>query len=301
MHLISKLLLVAGLFFSQAPSPTPLIQGDRRVQVSEHVYVIPDGNVGGVPNVGIVVGENAVLVVDTGLGPRNGEIVAGQAAMLLPNADIYLVGTHFHSEHILGESAFPPTARVIRARSQQQDIDEFGIQPNFASRSPAMAELMENARFRDADEFFDSERTVDLGGVRVRLLGSGRTHTNGDTLIFVEGDGVLFAGDVLMNERFLAFNTERSSVEAWLDSIETIDGLDPMLIVPSHGEMGDRSLIDTNRGYLEALRARVAEIKGEGRTLDETSDIVATEFRERYPEWRGSAAAAAAVAYREAP
>ena len=60
---------------------------------------------------------------------------------------------------------------------------------------------MKDAKFRPADELFDSEKILDLGGVRVRLLWYGRTHTNGDTLIFIEGDRVLFAGDVLMNRR----------------------------------------------------------------------------------------------------
>jgi glyoxylase-like metal-dependent hydrolase (beta-lactamase superfamily II) len=104
--------------------------------------------------------------------PRNGQTVLREVKKL-SNADIYIVGTHFHSEHILGESAFPPTAKVIRARAQQRDIEEFGVQPNFATRSPAMAELMKDARSVQADELFDSEKTLDLGGVRSAFSGMG--------------------------------------------------------------------------------------------------------------------------------
>jgi glyoxylase-like metal-dependent hydrolase (beta-lactamase superfamily II) len=218
----------------------------------------------------------------------------------LSNADIYIVGTHFHSEHILGESAFPASAKVIRARAQQQDIDQFGIQPNFATRSAANAELMEGSQFRKADEFFDSEKTLDLGGVRVRLFWYGRTHTNGDTLIFVEGDRVLFAGDVLMNRRFLAFNATQSSVQAWIDSIDKIEQLQPARIVPSHGEMGDASLIETNRTYLKSLQSRVAELKREGKTVDQAVEMMTAEFRAKYPDWTGNAGAAARGAYAEA-
>jgi glyoxylase-like metal-dependent hydrolase (beta-lactamase superfamily II) len=251
-----------------------------------------------VPNIGIVVGSKAVLVIDTGLGPKNGETVLREVRKL-SNSDIYLVGTHFHSEHILGESAFPASAKVIRARAQQRDIEEFGVQPNFATRSAANAELMKDAKFRPADELFDSDKTLDLGGVRVRLLWYGRTHTNGDTLIFVEGDRVLFAGDVLMNRRFLAFNNN-ASVQAWIDSIDKVEPLGPTRIVPSHGEIGDGSLVETNRAYLKALQARVAELKREGKTLEQTADTVTAEFRAKYPNWTGSAAAAARVAYNEA-
>ena len=270
------------------------------VKVAEHVYVIPDGNVGGVPNVGIVVGRNATLVIDTGLGPRNGQTVLHEVEKLTKTSQIYIVGTHFHSEHILGESAFPPTAKVIRARAQQQDIDQFGVQPNFATRSPAMAELMKDSEFRRADDFFDSEKTIDLGDVRTRLMWFGGTHTNGDTLIFIEGDNVLFAGDVIMNRRFLGFNSQSSSVRAWLNSLDKVEPLHPTIIVPSHGEMGNGSLIELNRSYLKALQARVAELKHDGKTVDQVAETAAAEFKSKYPEWTGNAAAAARSAYAEA-
>jgi len=214
---------------------------------------------------------------------------------------MYIVATHFHAEHALGESVFPASAKVIRARAQQQDIDEFGIQPNFAARSPAMAELVKDAQFRRADEFFDSEKILDLGGVRVRLLWYGGTHTNGDTMIFIEGDNVLFAGDVVMNRRYLGFGSPRSSVQAWLNSLERVAPLRPTRVVPSHGEMGDGSLIEQNRTFLAALQSRVAELKREGKTLEQATETVVAEFKSRYPNWTGNAGSAARVAYNEAP
>jgi glyoxylase-like metal-dependent hydrolase (beta-lactamase superfamily II) len=297
----TALVAAAALFFQQPTQPPlPLIRENATVKVSPHVYVIPDGNVGAVPNVGIVVGTNAVLVIDTGLGPRNGQTVLREVQKLSKNANIYIVSTHFHAEHALGESVFPASAKVIRARAQQQDIEEFGVQPNFAARSPAMAELVKDAQFRRADEFFDSEKTLDLGGVRAQLRWYGGTHTNGDTLIFIEGDNVLFAGDVIMNRRFLGFNSTRSSVQAWLTSLDKIAPFRPTQIVPSHGEMGDGSLIEKNRTYLLALQTRAAELKREGKTVDQASDAIVAEFKSKYPDWTGNAGAAARIAYAEA-
>jgi glyoxylase-like metal-dependent hydrolase (beta-lactamase superfamily II) len=300
MQIINNIMFMAGvvLLLQQATAPTPLIRENVTVKVSEHVHVIPDGNVGGVPNVGIIVGSKGTLAVDTGLGPRNGQAVLREVGKISRNAELFVVATHFHSEHTLGESAFPPSAKVIRARALQQDIDEFGIQPNFATRSAANAELMKDATFRRADELFDNEKTLDLGGVRVRLLWYGGTHTNGDTLIFVEGDNVLFAGDVIMNRRFLAFSA-RSSVQAWLRSLEGAARLRPVRIVPSHGEMGDGSLMEADRNYLETLQSRVRELKREGKTVEQVADTVTTEFRAKYPDWAGNAGAAARSAYSE--
>ena len=104
--------VLAALLAVQAPSPAPLIQESALARVSDHVHVISDRDVGLVPNVGVIVGSKATLVVDTGLGPRNGETVVRAAGRVSTNAELFVVSTHFHPEHALGESAFPASAKV---------------------------------------------------------------------------------------------------------------------------------------------------------------------------------------------
>src|SRR6266511_20406 len=88
---------LAALSRAQQPSsgqgapPAPLIRENATVKLAEHVWAIPDFNVGLVPNVGIVVGSKATLVVDTGLGPRNGEAIVREMKKVSANADVYLV------------------------------------------------------------------------------------------------------------------------------------------------------------------------------------------------------------------
>jgi hypothetical protein len=97
----------------------PLVKENATVKVAAHTYVIPDGNVPLVPNVGIVVGKRATLIVDPGMGVRSGEAVARETAKVSRNSELYLVNTHFHPEHTTGEAGLPPTAKLIRARAQQ--------------------------------------------------------------------------------------------------------------------------------------------------------------------------------------
>jgi glyoxylase-like metal-dependent hydrolase (beta-lactamase superfamily II) len=195
--------------------------------------VIPDMNVGGVPNVGIIVGNRATLVIDTGLGQRNSETVMREMRKVSKNERITYT-THFHPEHDLGASAFPAETKMIRSRDQQKDIDEFGLElaKTFSSRSPAMADLLKGAQFRKADIFFDREHELDLGGVRVRILAVGPTHTRGDTVFFVEGDEVLFAGDVAM-PNLPAFASPYSSVRVWLTTLDRLAALKPARVVPT--------------------------------------------------------------------
>ena len=305
MSLPLRAILAAAVVVVQPPSTDPLIRDSAIARVSEHVHVISDLNVGLVPNVGIVVGSRATLVVDTGLGPRNGETVRRVAAGLSANRELYVVSTHFHPEHALGESAFPAEARIVRARAQQQDIDEFGLAlaKTFASRSPLVAQLLDGAQFRKADILFDREHTLDLGGVRVRLLSLGPTHTRGDTMIWVEGDRILFAGDVVMNRTFVAFASPYSSVKAWLADFDQIEPLHPVKVVPSHGPVGDASLIADQRTMMSAIRSRAAELKRQGKSADETATTVQHEFQTKFPEWAAPArvGAIAKAAYSEAP
>jgi glyoxylase-like metal-dependent hydrolase (beta-lactamase superfamily II) len=298
---------VAAMTFASAQPPPgdSLIRENATVKVSDHVYVIPDFNVGLVPNVGIVVGGRATLVVDTGLGPRNGQTVIKEMNKVSKNTEVYVVSTHFHPEHALGESAFPATAHLIRARAQQLDIDEFGLAlaKQFAARSPVTADLLKDAQFRKADILFDKEYALDLGGVRARLISLGPTHTRGDTTAWVESDRILFAGDIVMNHRFLAFASPYASVKAWLSDFDQLEALKPVRIVPSHGAMGDASLIDAQRTALKAIQERAVELKREGKSADEAAQIVQEEFHTRYPDWTGpaQAGAAARTAYKEAP
>jgi glyoxylase-like metal-dependent hydrolase (beta-lactamase superfamily II) len=265
------------------------------------VYVISDGGVGGVPNVGIIVGTRATLVIDTGLGKQNGEVVLREAQKINGKNTLYLVTTHVHPEHDLGAHAFPESTKLIRANAQVEEIAASGMNTAnaFRSRSPAMAQLLEGAEFRKANETFDKERVLDLGGVKVRLLAVGPNHTPGDTVIVVEGEGVMFSGDVAM-KALPAFASPASSLNAWLASLDKLDALKPRIVVPSHGPMGDATFIADYRAYLTLVRTRTAALKKEGKTVEQTVEALMAELKERYPEGGGRITGAVRAAYREA-
>jgi glyoxylase-like metal-dependent hydrolase (beta-lactamase superfamily II) len=282
----------------------PLIREGATVKLTDHVWAIPDFNVGLVPNVGIVVGSRAALVVDTGLGPRNGEAIVRELKKLAPGREVYVVTTHYHPEHSLGAGAFTG-AKLLMTRVQQQDMTELGkqIQDTFAKRSALTAELLNGVSYPTPDILFDREYRVDLGGVHARLMwrGPAMLHTRGDTMIFVEEDRVLFTGDVVMSQRFLAAQPT-SSISAWLTTLDELAGLKPARVVPSHGSIGDATLIARDRAFLQAVQARVSELKRNGKSVDDAVAAVAAEIAPGYPEWGNPSGAAAATraAYAEA-
>jgi glyoxylase-like metal-dependent hydrolase (beta-lactamase superfamily II) len=273
---------VLAVVQAQAPAKPPLVRAGATVKVSPHVFVIPDDSVPMVPNVGIIVGSRATLVVDTGLGARNAQTVLAEVAKVSSNADLYLVTTHVHPEHDLGAAAFPATTKLIRSRAQVDEIAASGLElaNRFAGISPLHAELLQGAEFRRADIVFDQEHTLDLGGVRVRIIAMGFNHTRGDTATFVEPDAVLFSGDVSMKAA-PAVGTG-STFATWIASQDRFEALKPARVVPSHGPIGDASMMATNKRFLTTVQTRAAELKKAGKTADEAVAALQAEFETVY-------------------
>ena len=296
---------------AQPPAVTsaPLFKQDARTKISEHVYVLLDEDRAFVTNAGIVVGSKATLVVDTGMGNKNGEILLGEARKVSKNADFYVTATHFHPEHDLGANGFPASAKMLRWTGQQIETDEDGAATGerFKSFSPAVKELLDGATFRPADILFDDEITVDLGGLHVKVFGVGPNHTRGDTAMFVVEDKVLFTGDTVMPV-FPAASGQAGSIKKWIENLATYESLQPVVVVPAHGKLIDVSYIRRYRGYLSTVQMRTAAEKRGGATLEQTqaklAPALATEFADLAPASgspTGRINAAIQAAYREAP
>jgi glyoxylase-like metal-dependent hydrolase (beta-lactamase superfamily II) len=264
--------------------PPPLIRENATEKISDHVYVIPDNNVGMVPNVGIIVGTRGTFVVDTGMGARNAQTVMREVQKVSKTPELYIATTHIHPEHDLGAHGFPAQARMIRSQDQLKEIAATGLATAkvFSGFSPLNAELLQGADFRKADITYEKEHTVDLGGVRVRTMAMGTNHTIGDQAFFVEPDGVLFSGDVAMTA--LPGVNAQATMATWIQSQDRFLALQPKRIVPSHGPIGGVEILTNYKEFLTTVRTRATELKKQGRTLDETVSTLQDELQKRWPD-----------------
>jgi glyoxylase-like metal-dependent hydrolase (beta-lactamase superfamily II) len=299
--LLSTLIVAPALAQQPAtPAPASLVREGVTEKLTGHVWAIPDGSASLVPNVGIVVGKKAVLVIDTGMGTRNGETVLREVAKLGAGKPIYIVTTHVHPEHDLGAGAFPKDSKLLRSRDQIEDIAAgagMSLVPVFEARSALNIELLQGAKHRDADIAFDRRYTLNLGGVTARIFAMGTNHTHGDTVVLV--DGVLFSGDVAMRPQ-PSFANPTAKISHWLESLDRLDALKAKQLVPSHGPFGDASIIAAYRSYLTRIRDRAAELKKAGKTQDEAIQIVTDEMVAQYPD-RNRLAGAIRAGFNEAP
>ena len=259
------------------------VLGEDTVKVSDHVWAIM-----GWPNIAIIVGNRATLVVDTGLGPRNGATIARVTARLAPgNQKLFLTTTHFHPEHAGGEAGFPSGTILIRNAVQQREMELHGKEmiDLFAGRSAQFKELLANARPRAPDITFDRDAQVDLGGVTARLLWFGGAHTKGDELTFVEPDRTLVSGDVVQNKVVPGIFRDGGTPSSWLAVLDKVAALNALHVLPDHSAPADGSMVALEKQFINDLRNSALELKKTGVTAEDAGKRLESEFKTKYPTW----------------
>lgn len=301
LDLVNLLAVMIGSFFMPAAQAAdsavfidPLLRNTAE-QVSPHVYIIK-----GFPNVGIIVGDKATLVVNTGLGARNGALVARTAQRLSTKGQrLYLTTTHVAPELAFGRAGFPINTILIRNLSQQEEgetdgtriITEFvtasePLQHFFGPHAPQVLALMKGATFDAADILFDRQANIDLGGVHAQLRHFGAAHTSGDAVIFIPEDGVLLPGDLVQVEMVPRMSCADCSPRNWLAVLDQLAMLRPRLILPDHGGFGDQYLIDRLHAFLTDLQTRAMALKAEGKTAADAGQIITLELAAKYAGWQ---------------
>jgi glyoxylase-like metal-dependent hydrolase (beta-lactamase superfamily II) len=269
--------------------PAPVVADVEPDEVAPGVHVIPDGRVPLVPNIGIVVAEEEALVVDTGMGPKNGRRVL-EKARALTDKPLVLTITHFHPEHGFGAQEFSE-ARIVYNRTQQEELAEKGAPylDMFRTFGDAVGEQLQGVELVDPDEVYDGELTLDLGGTTVELHEFGLAHTRGDQVVFLPEQGVLFTGDLVETRFFPIFpwfppDDVDVNGSKWIDVLGRLEALQPDVVVPGHGEVGGPDLIGQVRAYLEDVRERVS-VASDGRSSEEVKAALEPEIRAAYPTW----------------
>ncbi|MCR3752550.1 MBL fold metallo-hydrolase [Lentzea californiensis] len=272
--------------------PDPAVHVSGATEVAGGVLVIPNEHVSLVPNIGIVSGTEAILVVDTGLGLTNASRVRDFAEEVARGRRIHLTTTHFHPEHAFGASAFEDSYLVNRAQADDLRRKGSGYLQQFRGFGGTIAERLAEVEIPVPDEVFDGVRALDLGGRTVLLRPTGRGHTLGDQVVEVPDAGVLFTGDLAETGQFAIFpwfpphDTDVSGL-AWIGVLDGLIAGQPRVVVPGHGTVGDVGVLQGVRDYLGELRDETWRRRGSAMALDEIVAEVTAVLVERHPEWAG--------------
>lgn len=268
----------------------PLVQGNP-VELAEGVFVIPDRRVSLVPNVGIVIGDDAALVIDTGVGPRNGAYVLDQARRLAGRRSLYLAITQLDPGHGFGAQAFKGPATIVYNAAQQERLRDRApaYADAFRGMGPQVAAQLEGLELVDGDVVYDEPFDLDLGGVRAQLRSWGPAHTVDDQTVLID-DRVLFGGDLFETRMFpilpyfppfdAGFDGDR-----WIAALDELITLGTRTVVPGHGEVTDVGQIREVREYLEFIRTQTRRARADGVSLEEVATDIERFALERWSGW----------------
>ena len=276
-----------------AAAPAPPVVSAGPVEIADGVYVIPDGRIPLVPNIGIVLGERTALVVDTGIGPLNGARVLDHARTLAGDRPLILTLTHFHPEHGFGAQVFENEALIVYNAAQRDELAEKGDAyiGMFRGFGESVAAQLADVRLVAPHVAYDGPSVdIDLGGRVVRLLTWGLAHTKGDQVVHLPEESIVFGGDLFETRMFPIvpyFPPDDADVDGdlWVDVLGRVIDLSPATVVPGHGEVTDVALVEAVRDYLIRLRSETAALKGEGLSADEVVGNLAPTVRARHADW----------------
>jgi glyoxylase-like metal-dependent hydrolase (beta-lactamase superfamily II) len=283
-------LLIAGLIVVAAvpaAAQTPQKAPFQLKQIGPGVYAA----IGDESNAGFVIGDDAVLVVDSFFEPDTARALLGEIRKITPKPVRYIVNTHYHADHVSGDQIFKDagaiiiTHRNVRAWMRPENLHMFGNIPD-----PAFKAKMEQriAQLPLPDLVTESPITVWLGarGVDIRPA---EGHTGGDLVVSVPDAKVLFCGDMLWR---MPPNIVDGKVSRWIESDRSFKQLPDaasMTFVPGHGDVAAVKDVAIFRGYLTDLMSltmagRKAGLKGDALAADVIAKLKASHTDYPTPE-----------------
>ncbi|OBI50689.1 2-hydroxyhepta-2,4-diene-1,7-dioate isomerase [Mycobacterium kyorinense] len=276
----------AGTRVNRASAKVPYTRGLHEVAPRVWAWMLPDGGYGW-SNAGLVAGSGASLLVDTLFDlPLSREMLAAVKPVTdeAPISDALI--THSNGDHTHGNQLLDPSVRIIAAKGTAEEIAH-GMAPEMlamtqtADLGPIATRYLRDRfgpfdfsgiRLRNADQTFDDELTVEVGGREVRLLNLGPAHTAADSVVHVPDAGVLFAGDLL----FIGCTpiVWAGPIGNWVAACDAMIALDPATVVAGHGPVTDPDGIRAVRGYLVHVNEQAEAAWRQGLSFAEAADTI---------------------------
>jgi glyoxylase-like metal-dependent hydrolase (beta-lactamase superfamily II) len=272
----------------------PIVRLDHVEELADDLLVVPNRGVPLVPNIGVIGGREAVLVVETGLGPRNAERVLAFAREAAKGRRMFLTTTHFHPEHAFGAQSFAGEATYLANRAQAEDLrhKSAGYLQMFRGLGAPIALALEGCTPTVPELVYDTDRELDLGGRIVRLSATGRAHSRGDQVVTVPDAGVMFTGDLVETGQFAIFpwfpphDVDVTGL-GWIAVMRRLIAEHPATVVPGHGDLGGPQILDDVLTYLEELRDLTWVRRESAASEEDVIAEVSAVLVKRHPDWEG--------------
>ena len=279
--------LAASAFAQTSPASSAALPFTLK-PLGHGIYAAIDNSKGEAgANAGFVIGDEAVLVVDTFENVAAAQALLGEIRMLTKLPIKFVVNTHYHLDHVAGNAIFAKDgATIVAHRNVAAWIHTENLKFFGKDIKPEQKSEVENLAAPDV--LYDSAIELRIGAVPVRVqFFSG--HTGGDSMVIVQQEktAVVFCGDLFWRQTLP--NLIDASTSPWMETLSTLakfSAESPVTFVPGHGDVGTSADVTAFRGYLSDLRDWVAAAKKEGKSGPTLTEAVLPQVKQKYGSWQ---------------
>jgi quinoprotein relay system zinc metallohydrolase 2 len=249
-------------------------------RIAEGVYVhrgvveqVSPANQGDIANLGVVIGERCIAVIDSGGSPSVGRAFREAIRALSPKPVCYVINTHVHPDHLLGNVAFQADAPAFVAHHKLAASLAARARTYTATVSRELGVDVTAAHLVPPTQPATGDTSLDLGGRTLKLTAWPTAHTDHDLTVFDESSGTLFLGDLAFADHLPVVD---GSIKGWVDVLAAVSKLPAKIAIPGHGTLRGAwpQSLDTQRSYLVAVRDEVRAAIKAGTSLQKAVDSV---------------------------
>ncbi|WP_428027159.1 quinoprotein relay system zinc metallohydrolase 1 [Arcobacter sp.] len=233
-------------------------------------------NGGNISNCAFIITKNSVILIDTGSSYEYGLQVKKQIAKITKKPIKYIINTHHHPDHFLGNNAFSKSD-IFATNFTKEEIEQNG-DLYIINLNNLVQSAMQNTKVKAPNIELKSHE-LDFDGYKLELLYFDG-HTKSDLVLYDKNSKILYTSDLIFNKRTLA--TPHANIQKWIKSLEELKKIDYKILVPGHGVIDKtKKAINENIAYLRYLDNTLKESTKNGLDIFEILEKpVPEEFKD---------------------
>jgi quinoprotein relay system zinc metallohydrolase 2 len=262
--------------------PLPVIEIAAGVYVHQGAHEdLSEGYHGDICNIGFIVGDKGVAVIDTGGSLKVGKRLREAVRLVTPLPILYVINTHVHPDHIFGNAAFIDDKPVFVGHYKLAEAMERRRDAYLRINNNWLGADFAGSEFVKPSIAVQNKQTLDLGNRKLELTAYPVAHTNNDLTVLDSKTATLWTGDLLFVERTPSFDGD---LKGWLEVIQTLKTSPAQRMIPGHGAVTKDGLtaLNNEQRYLSTLLNDIRASIKKGEPMEKTMDTAAASEKNHW-------------------